>query len=253
MPSIIKVDQIQSDTGNVAFTGNIAFPAGSATLPSITAVGDTNTGIFFPAADTIAFTEGGVESGRFSSSGNFGLGTTNPPYQLSMSRPGATYIEIRNTGLGALAYYGISDIGAWIGTSTTHPTILYVGGGEQGRFDTAGNFQFNSGFGAVAIAYGCRAWVNFNGGPGTIRASGNVSSITDNGTGDYTVNFSNSMPDANYSVSGSMSWNTAGWGNVFTLDSILMTTAAVRVRSMSQDGNAFTLNDAFVGCVQIFR
>jgi hypothetical protein len=46
----------------------------------------------------------------------------------------------------------------------------------------------------------CRAWVNFNGtGTVAIRASFNVSSITDNGTGDYTVNFTNAMPDANYS------------------------------------------------------
>jgi len=49
--------------------------------------------------------------------------------------------------------------------------------------------------------YKCRAWVNFNGtGTVTIRASGNVSSITDNGTGNYTVNFTTALPDANYSV-----------------------------------------------------
>lgn len=47
--------------------------------------------------------------------------------------------------------------------------------------------------------YTAKAWVNFNGtGTVAIRASGNVSSITDNGTGDYTVNFTNAMPDANY-------------------------------------------------------
>ena len=52
--------------------------------------------------------------------------------------------------------------------------------------------------------YKCRAWVNFNGtGTVAIRASGNVSSITDNGTGDYTVNFTTAMPDANYSLAGS--------------------------------------------------
>ena len=49
--------------------------------------------------------------------------------------------------------------------------------------------------------YGARAWVNFNGtGTVAIRASGNVSSITDNGTGLYTVNFTTAMPDANYCV-----------------------------------------------------
>jgi hypothetical protein len=51
----------------------------------------------------------------------------------------------------------------------------------------------------TAIGTLCRAWVNFNGtGTVAIRASFNVSSITDNGTGDYTVNFTNAMPDANY-------------------------------------------------------
>lgn len=53
----------------------------------------------------------------------------------------------------------------------------------------------------VAPVYACRAWVNFNGtGTVAIRASGNVSSITDNGTGDYTVNFTNALQDANYAT-----------------------------------------------------
>jgi hypothetical protein len=54
----------------------------------------------------------------------------------------------------------------------------------------------------TAPLYMCRAWVNFNGtGTVAIRASGNVSSITDNGVGDYTVNFTTAMPDANFSGS----------------------------------------------------
>jgi hypothetical protein len=53
--------------------------------------------------------------------------------------------------------------------------------------------------------YTAKAWVNFNGvGTVAIRASGNVSSITDNGVGDYTVNFTNAMPDANYTFSGNV-------------------------------------------------
>lgn len=51
----------------------------------------------------------------------------------------------------------------------------------------------------------CRAWVNFNGtGVPAVRGSFNVSSITDNGTVDFTVNFSNAMPDANFAVVGMM-------------------------------------------------
>lgn len=61
--------------------------------------------------------------------------------------------------------------------------------------------------------YGARAWVNFNGtGTIAIRASGNVSSITDNGIGDYTVNFTTALPDADYAYnSGSSSGGGAAW------------------------------------------
>ena len=68
---------------------------------------------------------------------------------------------------------------------------------------TGSTFGFNSGYGSVATAYGCRAWINFNGtGTPAIRGSANVSSITDNGTGNYTVNFTTSMPDTGYSAVG---------------------------------------------------
>jgi hypothetical protein len=68
-----------------------------------------------------------------------------------------------------------------------------------------GDLKFNSGYGSIATAYGCRAWVNFNGttnvgGFCTIRASGNVSSVTDRGVGKYTVNFATALPDGNYST-----------------------------------------------------
>lgn len=55
----------------------------------------------------------------------------------------------------------------------------------------------------AAPVFGCRAWVNFNGtGVVAIRRSGNVSSITDNGAGDYTINFQTQMSDANYCTIG---------------------------------------------------
>jgi hypothetical protein len=89
-------------------------------------------------------------------------------------------------------------------------TNFQQNGTTQASITAAGLFQFNSGYGSVATAYGCRAWVNFNGtGTVAIRASGNVSSITDNGTGDYTVNFTTAMPDVNYSYLGSGRRNSA--------------------------------------------
>ena len=70
------------------------------------------------------------------------------------------------------------------GVALTPPTIKDVNGVQVGTF--------------------CRAWVNFNGtGTVAIRGSFNVTSITDNGVGDYTVNFTNAMPDANYSLTSS--------------------------------------------------
>jgi len=59
-----------------------AFVAGTAALPAITTTGDTNTGIFFPAADTIAFSEGGAEAMRIDSSGNVMVGATSSNYRL---------------------------------------------------------------------------------------------------------------------------------------------------------------------------
>ncbi len=74
--------------------------------------------------------------------------------------------------------------------------------GKAAYTDASDNLQVNSGYSSYATGYVARAWVNFNGtGTVAIRASGNVSSITDNGTGDYTVNFTTAMPDANYSSS----------------------------------------------------
>jgi hypothetical protein len=68
--------------GAVTITGVTTVQAGSAALPAITTTGDTNTGIFFPAADTIAFAEGGAEVARFDSSGNLGIGTASPTSKL---------------------------------------------------------------------------------------------------------------------------------------------------------------------------
>lgn len=166
--------------GNVSTTGTATFAAGAVGTPSITTSGDTNTGIYFPSADTIGFTEGGT---------------------------------------------------------------------QVGEFDSSGNFKFNSGYGSAATAYGCRAWVNFNGtSTVAIRASGNVTSITDNGTGDYTVNFTTAMPDANYSAVSTNSGAPAS--GEYSSGITAMSTSSVRMIAFkSQVGNA----DPTFFCVSIFR
>jgi hypothetical protein len=166
-------------------TTGIAGVDGSAATPAVQGA-DTNTGIFFPAADTIAFTEGGTE-------------------------------------------------------------VM--------RLDSSGNLQFNSGYGSVATAYGCRAWVNFNGtGTVAIRASGNVTSITDNGTGDYTVNFTNALPDANYSATALLDNTASNSGSAMYAATQTGTFATSSIRILSRNAGATgSPSDSASVCVAIFR
>jgi hypothetical protein len=84
----------------------------------------------------------------------------------------------------------------------------------------------------TAPVYAARAWVNFNGtGTVAIRASGNVTSITDNGTGLYTVNFTTAMPDANYSVSVTRARADFNGGALVSNGAI--NTSSVQVRTMT--------------------
>ena len=132
---------------------------------------------------------------------------------------------------------------------------------QQAAIAPNGDFKFNSGYGSAAKAYGCRAWVNFNGtGTVAIRASGNVSSITDNAVGNYTVNFTTAMPDANYVVVGTGSGGSgAGASGIVVLAEALATTSsyssktASAVQVLSTDNNSDTLNDAFSANISIFR
>jgi hypothetical protein len=83
-------------TVNVSGLAN-EVPAGSAGAPAIYPTGDSNTGIFFPAADTIAFAEGGAESMRIDSSGNVGIGTSAPGARLDVKASLLNVSSIENT------------------------------------------------------------------------------------------------------------------------------------------------------------
>ena len=113
--------------------------------------------------------------------------------------------------------------------------------------------QFNAS--GSAPVYACRAWVNFNGtGTVAIRASGNVTSITDNGVGLYTVNFTTAMPDANYAVqvvpddAGSVN-PVIGGGYL----SSTRTTSAYQLQTVIRTSSASLLYDAPVVNVSVFR
>jgi hypothetical protein len=101
--------------------------------------------------------------------------------------------------------------------------------------------------------YKCRAWVNFNGtGTVAIRAAGNVASITDNGTGDYTVNFTTAMPDVNYSFNGTSS-DDATAGSVVYLSGTWATNGlvgSIRIRTVN---NLFSATDRTFVAISVFR
>ena len=151
---------------------------------------------------------------------NIGIGTTNPSQKLEVvggeikagrvdaSQEGGQFSLARSTD-NATAWY----MDVYGNTST--PVLRFVDvstASVRAGIDSSGNFQFNSGYGSAATAYGCRAWVNYNGSTPAIRSSGNVSSVTRNGTCDYTINFTTSMPDANYTWVGN-----ASQGNQFNI------------------------------------
>jgi hypothetical protein len=140
------------------------------------------------------------------------------------------------TGISAGGLPDASVTADEIASGAVTPAKLSTGAPS---WDSGGVFSFNSGYGSVATAYGCRAWVNFNGtGTVAIRASGNVSSITDNGVGDYTVNFATAMPNANYcGVSGPAPIGSSSYSYQY----ISQTTSAARFTIQYFDGNRYDL------------
>jgi hypothetical protein len=105
--------------------------AGSASAPVITRTGDTNTGIFFPAADTIAFAEGGTETMRLDSSGNLGLGVTPSAWGggfKAFELVGGSVFSGASTNLGIMqnAYYDGTNY--LYKTSSTAARYFQVGG-----------------------------------------------------------------------------------------------------------------------------
>jgi len=224
--------------GVLSASGAIRMQAGSAALPAITPAGDPDTGIFSPGADQLAVSLGGAQTFLLQPSAvrlNHASETL-----LFLDSPGASasvlkYTQILSSNEGGYALTsmrsaiktdGSSDLDflvtpAGSRTSDRRAVRLSIPGSgpiqANNGLDVSGNLRFDSGYGSVAQAYGCRAWVNFNGtGTVAIRASGNVSSITDNGTGDYTVNFTTNMPDVNYAINAACS--TDGTNGIFTFN-----------------------------------
>ena len=142
---------------------------------------------------------------------------------------------------------------SYFGSNSNHPTRLIQNGIAQLEITTAGLVAIDNGYGSLATFYGCRAWVNFNGtGTPALRGNGNVSSITDNGTGDYTINFTNFMPDTNYSVQAII--DKSGNGQATDAANIVTPlTGSVRVQCWWSNFSSGGQFDPTIVCVSVFR
>lgn len=116
-------------------------PAGSAASPSIYPTGDNNTGIFFPAADTIAFAEGGAEIARFDSSGNLGIGVSGPSAKLDILGATSDQIRIRTASTEFYRFGRNSSTGFmdFHGSQTGYTGYTFGGvDGERMRINSTG-------------------------------------------------------------------------------------------------------------------
>jgi hypothetical protein len=129
---------------------------GSAATPAIRGT-DANTGIFFPAADTIAFSEGGSEVMRIDSAGNLGIGTTSPVDKLTVVASGSALSQIDSFETAQLRGSSVSYLrvsggsvdtlfgseagggSSFIGSYTNHPVTFRTNNTERMRIDSSGN------------------------------------------------------------------------------------------------------------------
>lgn len=124
-------------------TNGLSDVDGSASTPAIRGT-DTNTGMFFPAADTIAFAEGGAEAMRIDSSGNVGIGTSSPVARLNVSVADGGGVVISNTNdthTGALSFGDTSanSSGRISYDHSSNALRFDTNGSERARIDSSGN------------------------------------------------------------------------------------------------------------------
>jgi hypothetical protein len=155
-------------------------------------------------------TSAGVITGTAGFSGNLTGNVTGNVSGTSGNVSGVVAVANGGTGLATLTANNVM-----LGNGTSSPS--FVAPSTANNVLKSNGTTWVSGAGLTTTTgdapyYGARAWVNFDGttSPPTIKASGNVSSVTKNSTGDYTINFTVALPDANYCVSTNQTTNSAG-------------------------------------------
>jgi hypothetical protein len=187
--------------------------------------------------------------------GNVGIGTSSPT-----SISGYTALEVNGNSSGSIIDLAQGDVmrgrlvavtGSFaLETSGSIPILFSPGGTERARITSDGIFKFNSGYGSVADAYGCRVWANVYGGRDYstgINASGNGSSFVRNSSGDYSFNFATAMVDINYSAV------CAQESGSITLDCVLVPYNYLTTYLQVISSNSGSQSDFRLGSIAIFR
>jgi hypothetical protein len=248
----------------IALSGNAS---GTGTLTIAAPNTNSDYTLTLPAEAGTVLTSGGAidvnsnapaDSVVINSSGNVGIGTSSPATSLCLGNGkvlgwlnSSGSLNGTTTGTQILKF---SDNNLYIDNLDSSTNIIFRRNGptESMRIDSSGNLLFNSGYGSVATAFGCRVWCKFtvSGGTPTLTGTGNVSSITDNAVGDFTVNFTTAMPNANYgyTICHEMTSAYNGGGNSAYPGGIAA--GSIRIAVEDVDGS---LVDYLSYSVQVFR
>ena len=255
----IGLGNVTTSVGNLTLT-NVNIVSGTSNLASGSSiVNGTSNVVVVSSGGNVTVATNNAERMRITTAGDVGIGRT-PDQRLQIAQSSAVEFDMFVGTTRTLSFYADATQSI-IAAPTAIPMIFKTNDTEQARISSAGFFQFNSGYGSVVPAYGCRAWVNFDG-TGTIatRGSGNVSSLGDNGTGDYTVNFATAMPDSNYALSGGASrgsgdTSTNGPFSVGIYQATVPATGSVRIQTGygGSQASAGSNQDAVYVCVAIHR
>lgn len=131
-----------------------------------------------------------------------GIGTSTPGTKIHVNVSSGASVARFTNGTTTTEVGTASTNVAYFGTTSNHSARI-IQNNVTCLEVASGLVKIDNGFGSLETFYGCRAWINFDGTAATIgtgNASGNVSSVTDHGVGNYTINFTNSMPDANFAT-----------------------------------------------------